>query len=449
MKSRYFTIIILRVILISLNCFAVIWLIMNTNRPATILFLFILLVIQTISLIFYHNRVMNDLSNFLIFLEENDTTLAFSKKRVEKSFQGLVSQLDKINVKLQMARIERERQYHYLQAIVKQIDTGIISYDQDGKIELFNQAARELLGIRNLNNISDLGKFVPGLNENISKSRKSYSSALKIMVNGSEKYLSVKSGALKFDNKWIRLISFQNIKSEIEAGELDAWRKLLRIQRHEIINSLTPISTLTTAIKRRFLSGSSIKPVADLTDEQINDALNSVDVIEERSKGLIDFIERFKGITDLPGIKTGTVNVKRLFNTVCTLFEKEISEKEISIRIRIIPESLIVNGDEKLLAQVLINLVKNSIEAIEHQSGSIELIAFRDSKGLMIQVTDNGRGIDPSALESIFVPSYTTKENGSGIGLSISRQIVQLHKGTIEVRSVPDKETTFEIILPD
>jgi nitrogen fixation/metabolism regulation signal transduction histidine kinase len=422
---------------------------MNTNRPATILFVFIFLVIQTISLIYYHNRVMNDLSNFLIFLEENDTTLAFTKKRVERSFAGLVSQLDKINVKLQMAKIERERQYHYLQAIVKQVDTGIISYDQDGKIEIFNKAARELLGIKNLNNIANLDKCLPGLNDKIIKSRKSYSSALKIMVNGSEKFLSVKSGALKFDNKWVRLISFQNIKSEIEAGEFDAWRKLLRIQRHEIINSLTPISTLTTAIKRRFVSGNSIKSVADLTDEQLRDALNSVDVIEERSKGLIDFIERFKGITDIPGIKTGTVNLKGLFNTVCTLFEKEISGKEISIRIRIIPESLIVNGDEKLLAQVLINLVKNSIEAIEHQSGRIELIAFRDSKGLIIQVTDNGKGIYPSALESIFVPSYTTKENGSGIGLSISRQIIQLHRGTIEVRSVPDKETSFEIILPD
>jgi signal transduction histidine kinase len=269
------------------------------------------------------------------------------------------------------------------------------------------------------------------------------------VVNGNERLLSIKSGALKFNERWIRLISLQNIKSEIEAGELDAWRKLLRIQRHEIINSLTPITTLTTAIRRRFISGTRRKALSELTDEQINDTLNSVEVIEERSKGLVDFIERFKGITDLPGIKAGTVSIKAIFNTVGTLFAKELNEKDIELNTQIIPEGLTAQGDAKLLEQVLINLVKNSIEAIENRSGRIALASYHNSGNLTIQVTDNGKGIEKSALESIFVPSYTTKENGSGIGLSISRQIVQLHRGTMEVKSIPEKETTFAIILPE
>lgn len=448
MRSRYFLNVIIRVILISLNCFVLIWLFLNTQRPATIVFVFLILVIQTLSLIYYHNRIMRDLANFLVFLEEEDTTLSFSKKRVERSFKGLVAQLDRINTKLQAARLERERHYHYLQTIVKQIDTGIISYDQNGIVEIFNPAASVLLGIRNLKHISELFIRFPELSEEKHTSKRIYSTAIKIVTNGNEKMLAVKLGALKFDDKWIRLLSLQDIKTELEAGELDAWRKLIRIQRHEIINSLTPISTLTTAIKRRLISGAGRKLVAELTDDQINDTLNSVEVIEERSKGLIAFMERYKSITDLPGIKLATVNISTLFNTIYTLFQKELHEKGIILIPEIAPEKLTLYADEQLLEQVIINLVKNSIEAIDNDHGKIRLIAFQSRHNLILQVTDNGKGIDSSALESIFVPSYTTKENGSGIGLSISRQIIQLHKGSIDVRSDPGVETTFEIKIP-
>jgi nitrogen fixation/metabolism regulation signal transduction histidine kinase len=391
---------------------------------------------------------MKDLSNFLVFLEENDTTLSFSKKRIENSFRGLVSQLNKINTKMQLARIERERQYHYLQAIVGQIDTGIISYDQQGRIGIFNRAAMILLGIRQLKNITDLCAHFPELSEDKLAGKKIYSSAVKIIVNGNEKVLSVKVGAIKLDDQWIRILSLQNIKSELQAGELDAWRKLIRIQRHEIVNSLTPISTLTTAIKRRFLTGAGRKPATELTDEHINDALECVEVIEERSKGLIAFMESFRGITDLPRIEHGVLVLSVIFNNVSKLFEKEFKEKNIEVSNQIVPHSLVMQGDAKLLEQVLINLVKNSIEAIKHAKGKIRMFAFQNHDNIVIQVTDNGMGIPKSDLDSIFVPSYTTKNNGSGIGLSISRQIVQLHKGTIEVRSASDNETTFEIILP-
>lgn len=448
MKSRYFIHVIVRVILISINCFAFIWLLMNSDRPATQIFAFLLLIAQTVSLINYHNTVMRDLSNFLIFLEENDTTLAFSKKRIERSFGGLISRLDKINAKIQTERIEREKQYNYLQALVKQIDTGIITFDQQGNIGICNPSAREILGIRKLKNISDLFKKFPELSEDKLFGKRAVSSAVKILAEGSEKMLSVKTGAIKIDNQWIRIMSLQNIKPELEAGELDAWRKLIKIQRHEIINSLTPISTLTTAIKRRFIPAGGRKLPAEITAEQISDALNSVEVIEERSKGLIAFMERFKGITEMTGIKPGTIHVLSLFDNVNTLFTRELEEKRVVLEKQVVPESLTLYGDSRLLEQVLINLVKNSIEAINHAKGRIQLKAFKSPAQVIIQATDNGCGIKREALESIFVPSYTTKESGSGIGLSISRQIIQLHNGSIEVKSIPGVETTFEIVIP-
>jgi two-component system nitrogen regulation sensor histidine kinase NtrY len=448
-NSRYSIIVVIRVIMVGLNCFALIWLTMNTNRPATTLFTFFLLIFQTISLIYYHNRILRDLANFLVFMEENDTTLAFSKARIEKSFKGLTYQLNRINQQLQSARIDRERQFHYLQTVVKQIDTGIIAYDQEGKVEIFNKAAQELLGIHSLKTIDLLVVSCPELAGFIIPGNKTSSSPVKIETTKNKRALAVKIGSLRFDNRVIKLISFQNIKPELEAGELDAWRKLIRIQRHEIINSITPITTLTTAIKRLFKMGEERKSLLEITDEHIEDALNSVEVIEERSRGLIDFVERFKSLTDVPRLKTGLFPMQKLIDHIAILFSRELNAGNIHMKADITPRNLTLNADEKLLEQVMINLVKNSLEAIEQPGGEILIKACRNSqKAIIIQVIDNGVGIDKTALESVFVPSYTTKENGSGIGLSITRQVVQLHNGTMEVRSTPGVETVVEIVLP-
>lgn len=447
-NTRYSLVVIFRVILIMLNCFALIWMLTQTTRPATTLFVFILLLFQTGSLIFYHNRINRDLANFLIFLQENDMTLAFSKKRIERSFKGLIYHLDKINQKLQAARIDRERQFQYLQSVVKQVDTGIIAYDQEGKVELFNQAARELLGIHSLNRIDILVQRYPELASIITSGDKTTSSPVRIKVNGIDRILAIKSGSIGFDNRVVQLISFQDIRSELEARELEAWRKLIRIQRHEIINSITPITTLTTAIRRRFLNGKQRRNLQEITDEHIDDVLSSVEVIEERSLGLIDFVERFKSLTDVPKIKIGSFMLKNLVNHIDILFAKELKARKIHMSLNISPANLSLQADEKLFEQVLINLVKNSLEAIRHQDGKIVINAYRNTQNsCIVQVIDNGIGIDKAAIESIFIPSYTTKENGSGIGLSISRQIIQLHKGTISVKSEPGVETVFEILL--
>jgi signal transduction histidine kinase len=255
---------------------------------------------------------------------------------------------------------------------------------------------------------------------------------------------------VKFDNRVIRLISFQNIRPELEAGELDAWRKLMRIQRHEIINSITPITTLTTAIKRCFMQGRARKELNDVTVENIDDALSSVAVIEDRSLGLLDFVERFRSLTDLPVPKIAKTPFRNLTDPLLALFSRELKDRKIGFKVAIEPENLVVSADEKLLEQVLINVLKNALEAIRSPGGEIMLRAYTDRQyHVVIEIADNGIGIEEAALESVFIPSYTTKENGSGIGLSLSRQIIQLHGGTITVRSQPGVSTVFVITLPN
>ena len=449
-NSRYTIVVVIRVILITLNCFALVWLLTQTNRPATTLFIFILLAFQTGSLIYYHNRINRDLANFLVFLQENDTTLAFSKQRIERSFHGLIFHLNRINQKLQAARIDRERQFQYMQAVVKQIDTGIIAYDQAGNVEIFNRAAQDILGIHSLHNIGALKDLCPELANNIFPVPKINAAPVKITTKGNNRMLAVKSGSLKFNERIIHLISFQDIKPELDAGELDAWRKLIRIQRHEIINSITPITTLTTAIKRGFKKGLKRKSLQEITEEHIDNALNSVEVIEDRSRGLIDFVERFRNLTDVPVLKRHNFQLKLLLNQITVLFSKELHSRGTGLKVNIRPENLVLHADEKLLGQVIINLVKNSLEAIQCPGGMIRINAYQDQhRSCVIQVMDNGIGIEHTAMESVFVPSYTTKENGSGIGLSISRQIIQMHNGTITMRSEPGVETMVEIRIPE
>jgi len=413
------------------------------------LLLILILLFQTINLIRYHHRILGDLSNFLIFLHENDTTLAFSEKEVERNFKGLTKNLEALNQKLHEARIRQEQQFQYLQAIVKQVDTGIIAFDRNGKIDLLNPTAREILEIHTKQNIRDIKSIYPELSDFLSPGIQNSVSPIKIHTNGKEKILSIKSNVLKIDEQVINLVSFQNIRTELEAGELNAWRKLIRIQRHEIINSVTPITTLTTTIKRIFKSGDTRKSIHEISDDQIDDALNSIEVIEDRSLGLIDFVERFRSLTDIPVLKKSDFKLKKLFERLFILFKKDLDDKKADLKIHVIPVDLSVFADEKLVEQVMINLIKNSIESIHRPGGEISVSARRTIRdAVIIQVRDNGSGMDANVMENIFIPAFTTKENGSGIGLSISRQIIQMHQGLIEVRSAPEVETVFEIVLP-
>jgi two-component system, NtrC family, nitrogen regulation sensor histidine kinase NtrY len=448
-NSRYSFIIATRVILISINCFFLLWLFMYTNRPATTLLLLIILLFQTFGMIRYHYRILGDLSNFLVYLNEDDTTLAFSEKAVERNFRGLARNLDLLNQKLHAARVKQEQQYQYLQAIVKQVDTGIITFDGEGKIDLLNQSAKEILEIHTKRNIRDIKSLYPELSDFLQPGTHSMISPIKIRANGKEKVLSMKAAALKMDDQVINLVSFQDIRTELEAGELNAWRKLIRIQRHEIINSVTPITTLTTTIKRIFETGKHRKNILEFSEEQIDDALKSVAVIEDRSLGLIDFVERFRNLTDIPVLKKDTFSFSTFYERLFILLRKDIGDKRANLKISVIPGDLSVFADEKLLEQVMINLIKNSIESIHEPGGEISVNARGTQQDkIIIRIQDNGSGMDAYTLENIFVPAFTTKENGSGIGLSITRQIIQMHQGIIEVRSTPGVGTVFEITIP-
>ncbi|NJO68426.1 MAG: hypothetical protein HC830_03365 [Bacteroidetes bacterium] len=404
---------------------------------------------QTISLIFFLNRINHDLANFLVYLQENDTTLTFSRNRVENNFRNLFGSLNEINTKIREARVAKEQHHWYLQAVLEHLEVGIISYKSNGSIDLFNKASLNMLGLTSLTNIHQLITKIPELTGLLEKKTTVGERLVKLQSAGSALELAVKLKKMAIGNEQIHILSFQNIQPELEEKELESWKKLIRVLRHEIMNSITPVTTLTTAIRRCFSQNSQRKPLHEITETNIEDALTSAEVIEERSKGLISFVERFRHITDIPAPAIHPFHVKNMFEKVIHLLRVPIQEKNAAIHIQLEENCLQLKADEHLVEQVMINLVKNAIEAID-PSGEIVLKAFRkDQEISAIQVTDNGKGIPEGDIENIFIPSFTTKENGMGVGLSISKQIMHLHHGQITVQSHPKSGTTFELNFTD
>jgi two-component system, NtrC family, nitrogen regulation sensor histidine kinase NtrY len=332
---------------------------------------------------------------------------------------------------------------------MEHVGIGLISFGENGDVELINETTKELLGMNNISNVSVIMDRYPLLIPVFIDIHKVGQLLVKIKEGPREMELLVKSQGLRFNDSKIKLVSLQNIKPELEQKELEAWKKLIRILRHEIMNSITPITTLTTAIKRCFKNSATRKPLNEITDLNVEDALLSAQVIEERSKGLINFVEKFRSITDVPNPKYSVFSAKPMFLKIEVLFTDELKSRNIEFIIDIENNDLQLYADEHLIEQVLINLVKNAIEAITLCPGEIVMKAFHQSPdSICIQVIDNGVGISSEDMDHIFMPSFSTKENGMGVGLSISKQIIQMHNGSLIANSQPGNETIMEICLP-
>ena len=257
----------------------------------------------------------------------------------------------------------------------------------------------------------------------------------------------VKAAELKFESNVIKLVSFQDITNELDKKELDSWKRLIRVLTHEIMNSISPITSLTGVISGYFKKKEDGNPVSlDKIDHQIvSKTLSGLNTIEETGKGLLDFVDKYRSLTSLPGPNLSKFTIDSLFRKCKLLMESNIPNN-IKIIASVHPEDIVLVADYAQVEQVLINLIKNASEALSNKNnGTIHLKAFHGDGGTLIQVEDNGIGISGDIIEDIFVPFYTTKENGSGIGLSLSKQIMQNHDGTISVNSAPDKGSKFTL----
>lgn len=434
-----------RVTLIGLSMSLLVYMVARPNMIFAAGLTALIIVIQLLELFRFTSQTNRKLTRFLESIKYSDFISGFaSDNKLGKSFRELNTSFNEVLEAFRKARSEKEENWQYLNTIVQQVRTGILSFDGDGAIQLMNANAKRFIGITNLKNINELKAKDSKLYLALTETEPGKSTLHKA---GNEFFLTIQATELRIRGNTIKLVTLQNIQTELQKQELEAWQNLTRVLRHEIMNSITPISSLTSTL-RDILDTELIKKEEhyELKNEGADDLREGLSTIESRSKGLIKFIDAYREYTSLPTPTIKTVRLKDLLEKVTLLMKPELRKTTIDFICTCESEYLTIQIDEEMIEQVLINLLKNAIEALGDQiNGKIELLGKYTDSGVIIDVSDNGPGIIKEALSRIFVPFFTTKKTGSGIGLALSRQIMQLHNGFLTVLSEPEVRTVFTL----
>jgi two-component system nitrogen regulation sensor histidine kinase NtrY len=436
---------VLRVFLLFVSLVFLTWLLIRSSLYSLTVIAIAFCLYQVYSLIRYVEKTNRDLTRFFQVIRYSDFSQTFKSEGRGSSFDALKKSFTDVINAFQKTRAEKEEHYRYLQTVVEHVGVGLIAFHPDGEVELVNNAAKKLLQVPRLKDIRALGQHSPQLVETLLKIRPKESALVKVDGSGEALQLALYATEFKLRGQIYRLVSLQNIQSELEEKELESWQKLIRVLTHEIMNSVTPISSLASTAGG--LLHESINPDDPSNREIFEDIRDAVQTIQKRSQGLLHFVDAYRNLTLIQKPQFQICPVSDLFNRVRRLMQANIKEKHVDFRMSVKPETLELTADPELVEQVLINLMLNALQAVEKRKApSIELRAGLDSRGrILIHVSDNGPGIPEEDLDKIFVPFFTTKEGGSGIGLSLSRQIMRLHRGTIGVQSDSKQGTTFTL----
>ena len=409
------------------------------------IFFFAISAYQVKLLIEYLDRSNENIASFLDSISFDDLSYSFKTQSDDPVVQRLHRELNEAMLKLRSARREKDSEFLFFKNIVMHVGIGLIIFKEDGKIEIFNSAARRLLKINRADNISDLKEVSEPLVQVFLKLKTGGRELFRLKIGEDMVQLSIYAIELTLRGENVKLISLQNIQSELEEKEMEAWQNLVRVLTHEIMNSVTPISSLAGIVEEELKQHMESQQTDPLTQEQLQDIHLSLQTISKRSEGLIHFVKEFRSLTSIPKPRHAVIHIKTCLEELCMLHRKELMEKDIHLDISVYPEDLTLSADKNMIEQVIINLLKNAIQSFEDQQNKqIILKAFLTEKSRpVITIRDNGTGIDPEALEKIFIPFFTTKKSGSGIGLSLSRQIMRQHQGTLTVKSTVGKGTEF------
>lgn len=434
-----------RVILLGITMSLFVYMVSKPNMIFAAGLTLLIILGQLVELYRFASQTNRKLTRFLESVKYSDFISGFANdNKLGKSFRELNAAFNEVLEAFRKARTEKEEHWQYLNTIVQQVRTGIISFDPEGQVQLMNANAKRFIGIANLKNVHELADKNPKLHQALMDVQSGKSTLYKA---GNEFLLTLQATELRIRGNTVKLVTLQNIQTELQKQELEAWQNLTRVLRHEIMNSITPISSLTSTL-REILEQDLIKKENnyELKSEGAEDLREGLNTIESRSKGLIKFIDAYREYTSLPQPKIKNIRVKDLIEKVAQLLKPEFKKTSIQFSYKSDSEYLTIQADEEMIEQVLINLIKNAIEALENSpNAKIELTGTYNDSSVIIEVTDNGPGIIPEAIERVFIPFFTTKKSGSGIGLALSRQIMQMHNGSLTVKSEPDVKTTFTL----
>ncbi|MBD3630907.1 ATP-binding protein [Cyclobacterium sp.] len=436
-----------RVFVLAISLFLLAYIITNDSGVFAISLFIILTFVQLILLIRYAESSFKKVRQFLDNIKQSNYSTVYPVKFDGTETDDLHIEFNAILAKLKEDQLEKEANFQYFRTVFQHLSIGLITFEADGSVQILNTAAKRMLNIDKLNHIGEIARVNKELHHAIENLRTGGSELIKIAHPDGIMQLSVYAIELVLRDVKFKLVSLQNIQSELEEKEMEAWQNLIRVLTHEIMNSIAPISslaaTISTDIKHKIDENEAVEE-SDLEDYQMG-----ISTIEKRSEGLINFVSDFRSLAHIPVPKFTAIKIRDLFDQIDILLQNQLETFQVALHKDITPEDLLLFADCSQIEQVLINLTQNSIHAVENEpEKNIYLRAFIDDNGkIIIEIEDSGKGIEEEALNKIFIPFFTTKKKGSGIGLSLSKQIMRRHKGNIQVRSTLGKGTVFKLIF--
>jgi two-component system nitrogen regulation sensor histidine kinase NtrY len=440
----------LRILLITLNLLLLLILIQTKQHPITSFIAIAIVFGQIVSLIFFVERTNRKLTHFLESIRHSDFSTSFSDRTLGGSFEGLNRAFNEVIAEFRKNRAEKEEHYNYLLTVVQHVNIGILAFKKDGKVDIFNNAIKRLLKINNIQYIQELSEIKHDLPELLLNMSAGDRELVKIVIDDNLMQLAIYATEFRMRGEEFVLVSLQNISNELDEKEIESWQNLIRVLTHEIMNSITPISSLASTVEDIMFEADrhdNTVQLKQLDEEDVTNVNEAIVTIRNRSQGLLTFVENYRNLTRIPRPNFRHFPVAELFERAHILLKPKMDKFGITCTPHILPDDLMITADPDLIDQVFINLLLNAIDAVKDTPDpQIEVVAALSiGDKVTIDFADNGTGIKPDILDKIFMPFFTSKKEGSGIGLSLSRQIMHLHKGSITVKSKPGEGSVFRL----
>jgi len=422
------------------------WLVAHTNWYVTMVLCAAAAILQTVMLTRYSARAGREVARFLDAIAFDDTSASFLALSRDRNFGALGAAMARVLEQLRTGRAAREEQAQYLQSLLAHVPVALISVSERGDVQFLNLAARRLFA-GPCDHVQGFARYGDAFAAGLDVLKPGETAIVRMERTSGVLQLKAAATDLVSGGSRRRLISLQNIAAELTAHELVAWQAVIRVMAHEVMNSLTPISSLAGTARTRVDESLAHLAADDPARAGLDDAVEALDTLARRSDGLLHFVQNHRRLTKRMVAQASIMPMRRVFSRLQRLLADELKTRDIALTVHVHPETLEITADADLIDQALINLVRNAMDALrDTPAGQIMLSAGQDSAGRpIITVADNGPGIPADQREKVFVPFFTTKRQGSGVGLTLVRQIASVHGAVVTIADTPGGGATIGV----
>ncbi len=448
--SKYTFILIGQGVLLSITAVVLYWSLQQEFMTGTSIGLGLFWLLQIVLLLLNFWRLRRDYQRFVDAIRYEDMSLSFNKERKDAFFNDLHRGFNEVINDFRLVRKEKEADRQFFEICIEKSASGLLAFHTEGTVLLQNRALLDILGCSKLKSVKELKKVDRDLPDLLLGMQHGEEQRLKITDGSQEREIKLVASLFKQEERRIHLFSFQDISRDIYASEVESWQKLIQVLRHEITNSVSPIRILSTSLIKLTEEEGRILLPEEIAPAHLENVNKGLQAIQKRTKGLGEFIESYRNLTKIPEPEPKEFDATAFIGRIVSLYEQNLKEREIELDVQIDENQALLYTDDRLLEQVLINLLKNALEALEDKGKPRRITIRLKAAGekLQMAVEDNGPGISEELRSRIFVPFFTTKKSGNGIGLPLSRQIVYRLKGQLICHSEEGKGTCFTIELP-